>query len=142
MKTLAVAIKLSTLAATALIIASISSQAATSSKQCRRMGLNAAECACQDALNSGSQLAIKKFLRLYPRSDTACNAINSTAAVNTTSNDNSDSGNPPGGGNPPPPPTSTDGGKSNNGLGNGGNPTEGDCSGSGCSDSTNPGHNK
>jgi hypothetical protein len=37
-----------------------------------------AECACQIALDSGSKSAMRTFKRLYPHSNTACSALNST----------------------------------------------------------------
>jgi hypothetical protein len=38
-----------------------------------------AECACQVALDSGSRSAMRTFKRLYPHSNTACNALNTTS---------------------------------------------------------------
>jgi hypothetical protein len=58
----------------------ISGEAASN---CRKMGLSSAECACKIALVSGSQNALRSFLQKYPGSDTACNALASTAPVIT-----------------------------------------------------------
>ena len=80
MKTLNVVLSLSALATSALLALSISAQAAGPSNNCRRLGLNMAECSCQHALNMGTKRAIQLFLRQYPHSGTACNALNLTAA--------------------------------------------------------------
>jgi hypothetical protein len=61
-------------AATGLFVGSASVSAA---KLCGTK----AECACQMALEIGSKNALRKFMRLYPRSNTACNALASTANV-------------------------------------------------------------
>lgn len=123
------------LAISTLFLTSISSDAAVNAKKCRLAGMTIVECACENALNSGSQKALRLFLRQYPGSDTACNATASTKVKTPTS----------GGGNANTSPASssiqpTDGVavKQNRGLGNG---NEGNCSGGGCSDSDNPGHN-
>ena len=127
------------LAISTLFLTSVSSDAAVNAKKCRLAGMTIVECACENALNSGSQKALRLFLRQYPGSDTACNATASTkvktpASGGGNANTSTSSSNSPAGG----------GGtvgvtvKQNHGLGNG---NEGDCSGSGCSDSDNPGHN-
>jgi hypothetical protein len=81
MKNLKLIFSLSALAGTALLLATAPGNSATSASQCLRMNMTAAECACQDALDSGSSSAIRQFRRLYPRSDTACNATASTGAA-------------------------------------------------------------
>ena len=79
MKSLNVVLSLSALATSALLAISITAQAAGPSNNCRRLGLSVAECSCQHALNMGTKRAIQLFLRQYPYSNTACNALNSTA---------------------------------------------------------------
>ena len=78
MKTVQIAFSLSAVTASALFLASMSGNAATS-QSCRQSGLSPAECACQIALDSGSRNALARFIRNYPRADTACNATASTA---------------------------------------------------------------
>ena len=62
-------------------ISAASSNAATS-------GSNKAEFACQQALNIGSKGALRAFLRIYRNSNTACNALASTASAGDTPTDN------------------------------------------------------
>jgi hypothetical protein len=76
MKKLNAILKISGLMSTALVLMTISGEAANS---CRKMGLGSAECACKIALVSGSQNALRSFLQKYPNADTACNARASTA---------------------------------------------------------------
>jgi hypothetical protein len=78
MKKLNAILKISGLISTALVLMSISGEAANS---CRKMGLSNAQCACQSALSTGSQSALRKFLQAYPGADTACNAMASTAPI-------------------------------------------------------------
>jgi hypothetical protein len=47
-----------------------------------------AEFACQKALDIGSKSALRAFLRTYPKTDTACNALASTASSVPFSLDN------------------------------------------------------
>jgi hypothetical protein len=75
MKKLNAILKISGLMSTALVLMTISGEAANS---CRKMGLNSAECACKIALVTGSQNALRSFLQKYPNADTACNALAST----------------------------------------------------------------
>jgi hypothetical protein len=72
-------------AATAFYIGTISANAAT---KCTTR----AECACQVALDSGSSSALRTFMRLYPHSDTACNAVNSTAVIGFDDNQGNEDG--------------------------------------------------
>ena len=90
MKTLNAFLSLSAFAASVLLATSISAQAANYTKRCQQMGLSLAECSCQRALESGSQRAIRLFLRQYPFSDTACNAKNSTASRPATGDGHED----------------------------------------------------
>ena len=46
--------------------------------------LTRAEQACQQALDDGSEEALRKFLKLYPSSDTACYALASTQVLQDT----------------------------------------------------------
>ena len=85
MKTVKVVFSLAALAGSALVLASISGQAANTSASCKKGGLSGAECACQLALDTGSSVALQKFLRIYPHADTACNAQASTANTNGNS---------------------------------------------------------
>jgi hypothetical protein len=78
MKKLNAILKISGLMSTALVLMTISGEAANS---CRKMGLGSAECACKIALVSGSQNALRSFLQKYPNADTACNARASTAPI-------------------------------------------------------------
>jgi hypothetical protein len=80
MKKLNAILKISGLMSTALVLMTISGEAASN---CRKMGLSKAECACSAALSTGSQSALRKFLQVYPGSDTACNAMASTAPTIT-----------------------------------------------------------
>lgn len=74
MKKLNAILKISGLMSTALVLMTISGEAAS----CRKMGLSSAECACKIALASGNRSALRSFLQAYPGSDTACNAMAST----------------------------------------------------------------
>jgi hypothetical protein len=67
----------SIIAASAVTGFYLSSVPASAAKVCGTK----AECACLVALDTGSRSALRKFLQLYPRSDTACNALASTATV-------------------------------------------------------------
>jgi hypothetical protein len=58
-------------AATAFYIGATSANAASNCS-------SKAECACQVALDSGSPAAMRKYLQMFPRADTACKALNST----------------------------------------------------------------
>jgi hypothetical protein len=70
-------LKISGLMSTALVLMTISGEAAS----CRQLGLSGAECACKIALASGNQSALRSFVQKYPNSDTACNALASTAPI-------------------------------------------------------------
>jgi hypothetical protein len=78
MKKLNAILKISGLMSAAFVFMASSGEAANS---CREMGLSKAECACKSALATGSQSALHNFLVKYPNSDTACNAMNSTAPI-------------------------------------------------------------
>ena len=66
------------MSATAVVfITAATSNAAT-------LGSNKAEFACQQALNIGSKSALRSFLRIYRNSNTACNALASTASAGDT----------------------------------------------------------
>jgi uncharacterized membrane protein YgcG len=76
-----------TLAATAtavLFLTAVSGNAASSSSQI----------ACQKALDIGTKSALRAFMRAYPKSDTACNALASTASAEVTVSVKSDSSDP------------------------------------------------
>jgi hypothetical protein len=91
MKKLNAILKISGLMSTALVLMTISGEAANS---CRKMGLNSAECACKIALVTGSQNALRSFLQKYPNADTACNALASTIQLkrNIVPNTDNDGG--------------------------------------------------
>jgi hypothetical protein len=116
MKNLKSLFSVTALAATALttLALTMSSGSAISAK--RSCGTKA-ECACQIALDSGSTRALRAFLRLYPKSNTACGALASTA-VAIPDDDNQ------GNNNNPSIPTSTPGGGGNNGGDNNGDDNE------------------
>ena len=70
------------MSATAVVfLTAASGNAATS-------GSGKAEIACQQALNIGSSSALRAFLRTYRNSNTACNALASTASAGDTPTDN------------------------------------------------------
>ena len=99
------------MSATAVVfLTAASGNAATS-------GSGKAEIACQQALNIGSSSALRAFLRTYRNSNTACNALASTASAGDTPRDNSGNrsnlANPGG-------VASSDGGASGGGGGGGG----------------------
>ena len=95
MKTPFAVLSLSALTVSAFLAISISAQAAGQTNNCRRLGLSQAECSCQHALNMGTKRAIKLFLRQYPYSNTACNALNSTAKPFITGDGHADRSPPP-----------------------------------------------
>ena len=137
-------LSLSIIAATAATGIFLSLGSVQAANFCNTKGYNKAECACQVALDTGSRSALRLFLKRYPRSDTACNAMASTSKpVDSNIPVRSSSPPPP----PPPPPTPPPPPPpppphhpphDNTGHGNG----EDDgtvCHGKGCNDSSNPG---
>lgn len=97
------------------------SAAAFSIKACLR-GHSLLECQCERAIDIGTTAALKRFVEIYGRTNTACNAEASTLKIKVPAK---------------PTPAAVAAAKNNNGLGNG---NEGNCTGSGCSDSSNPGN--
>src|SRR3989337_4401861 len=78
-----------TLSSALIIAASVYGVSADAQKsdldQCTAGGLSKAECACETALEKGTQKALRDFLRLYGNADTACNALASTANLRENS---------------------------------------------------------
>jgi uncharacterized protein YjbI with pentapeptide repeats len=74
-----------TLSSALIVAASVYGVSADAQKsdldQCTAGGLSKAECACELALQKGTQKALRDFLKLYENADTACNALASTATV-------------------------------------------------------------
>jgi hypothetical protein len=74
-----------TLSSALIVAASVYGVSADAQKsdldQCIAGGLSKAECACETALQKGTQEALRDFLKLYRNADTACNALASTATV-------------------------------------------------------------
>ncbi len=72
-----------TLSSALIVAASVFGVSADAQKsdldQCIAGGLSKAECACNTALQKGTQEALRDFLILYRNAETACNALASTA---------------------------------------------------------------
>jgi hypothetical protein len=128
--------KIFTLSSALIVAASVFGASAEARKsnwdQCTANHLTKAECACVMALEKGTEMALRDYLRLYRTADTACNARASTATTEISNEGEPDSGTTPGSS------TTVASTKNNNGLGNG---DEGDWQGSGGFDAGNPGHN-
>ncbi len=48
-------------------------------KECVALGGTSLDCLCQVTIQSGSEVALQRFLRRHPDADTICNALASTA---------------------------------------------------------------